>query len=297
MIGSAIVRELKTSGYSKILTQTHRTLDLTDRKKVDRFFSKERPEYVVLSAARAGGIKANATFPAEFIFQNLSIQNNIIDLAWKYRVKKLLFLVSSCVYPKKCSQPMQEESLLTGSLEPTNEPYAIAKLAGIKMCQAYNRQYGTKFTSVIPANIYGVNDHFNENGHVLAALINKFHQACINNSQNVVIWGTGIPKREFFYVDDLAKACLLLLKQKVCPEIINVGVGHETSISQLARKIQKISGFKGNLIFDKKYPDGNPRRLLDSSKFSAMGWQAKTSLDEGLKLTWDWYIKRIAGGK
>jgi len=297
LIGSAIVRNLKTSGYSQIFTRTHKALDLADRKKVDHFFSKVQPEYVVLSAARVGGIKANDTYPAEFIFENLSIQNNVIDLAWKYRVKKLLFLVSSCVYPKKCAQPMCEESLLTGPLEPTNEPYAIAKLAGIRMCQAYNRQYGTQFISVIPANIYGINDHFDENGHVLAALINKFHHASAKNSNMVNIWGTGIPKREFFYVDDLAEACILLLKSKDCPEVINVGIGQETSIAQLARKIKKLSGFKGNLFFDTSHPDGNPRRLVDSSKFSRMGWQAKTSLDEGLQLTWDWYMKNIATKK
>ncbi len=297
LIGSAIVRKLKARNHANISTQTHRALDLTDRKKVDRFFLKERPEYIILSAARAGGIKANNTYPAEFIFQNLSIQNNVIDLAWKYQVKKLLFLVSSCVYPKKCPQPMREESLLTGPLEPTNEPYAIAKLSGIKMCQAYNRQYGTKFISVIPANVYGVNDHFNENGHVLAALISKFHQACVNNSKKVVIWGTGNPKREFFYVDDLAEACILLLKKADCPDVVNVGIGLETSIAQLARKIKKISGFKGELIFDQKYPDGNPRRLLDAGKFSVTGWKAQTSLDEGLQLTWNWYIENIARKK
>jgi GDP-L-fucose synthase len=297
LIGSAIVRNLKTSGYPRILTKTHKALDLADRKKVDQYFSKIRPEYVVLCAARVGGIKANDTYPAEFILQNLTIQNNVIDLAWKYRVKKLLFLVSSCVYPKKCAQPMCEGSLLTGPLEPTNEPYAIAKLAGIRMCQAYNRQYGTQFISVIPANVYGINDHFDENGHVLAALINKFHHAFVNNLTKVTIWGTGKPKREFFYVDDLAEACILLLKKKKFPEVINVGIGQETSIYQLAQKIKKISGFKGDLVFDKSFPDGNPRRLVDSENFSKMGWKAKTSLDEGLQLTWDWYMKNVARKK
>ena len=297
LIGSAILRKLKLSGYSRILTRTHNSLDLTDRRKVERFFSREHPEYVVLAAARVGGIQANDTYPAEFIFENLSIQNNVIDSAWKYRVKKLLFLASSCVYPKQCSQPMREEFLLTGPLEPTNEPYAIAKLSGIKMCQAYYRQYGVKFISVIPANVYGINDHFDDDGHVLAALIKKFHQACVKKSREVIIWGTGKPKREFLYVDDLAEACILLLKQYDNPEVVNVGIGHETSISQLARKIQKISGFRGDLVFDESYPDGNPRRLLDSSKFSKIGLKEPTSLDEGLKITWNWYLEKIAKGK
>ena len=297
LIGSAILRKLKLSGYSRILTRTHNSLDLTDRRKVERFFSREHPEYVVLAAARVGGIQANDTYPAEFIFENLSIQNNVIDSAWKYRVKKLLFLASSCVYPKQCSQPMREEFLLTGPLEPTNEPYAIAKLSGIKMCQAYHRQYGAKFISAIPANVYGINDHFNENGHVLATLIKRFHQACLRKSRKIVIWGTGKPKREFFYVDDVAEACIFLLKNYDRPGVINIGMGHETSIAQLARKIQRISGFKGDLVFDESRPDGNLRRLLDSSKISTAGWKAQTSLDEGLQLTWNWYLRTIAKEK
>jgi GDP-L-fucose synthase len=297
LIGSAVVRKLKLLGYSRILTRTHKSLNLIDRNKAERFFAKERPEYVVLAAAKVGNIQANNKFPAEFIFENLSIQNNVIDLAWKYRVKKLLYLGSSCAYPKKCSQPMQEESLLTGLLEPTNEPYAIAKLAGIKMCQAYHKQYGAKFISAIPANVYGINDHFDENSHVLPALIEKFHQASLNNSRNVVIWGSGKPKREFFYVDDLAEACVFLLKRYNDPEVINVGVGEDTSIAQLACKIKQISEFRGDIIFDKSYPDGNPRRSLDSSKISTAGWKARTSLDEGLQLTWDWYLQKMAKEK
>jgi len=294
LVGSAVLRKLNLMGCSKILTRTHRSLDLTDRKKVERFFARENPEYVVLAAGRVGGIQANATYPAEFIFENLSIQNNVIDLAWKYRVKKLLFLASSCAYPKKCSQPMKEESLLTGALEPTNESYAIAKLAGIKLCQAYHLQYGARFISVIPANVYGINDHFNEDGHVLPTLIKKFHQACLMKSRKVVIWGSGKPKRDFFYVDDLAEACIFLLKHYDRPEAINIGVGYETSIAQLAHKIQRISGFRGDLVFDKSRPDGNPRRLLDSSKISALGWKARTSLDEGLRFTWEWYLRMDA---
>ncbi|HIO23398.1 MAG TPA: GDP-L-fucose synthase [Nitrospinaceae bacterium] len=291
LIGSAIIRKLRLMGYARIITRTHKSLDLKDRKRTESFFSKEQPEYVILAAAKVGSIQANDTYPAEFIFENLTIQNNVIDLSWKYRVKKLLYLGSSCAYPKKCSQPMKEESLLTGSLEPTNEPYAIAKLAGIKMCQAYHRQYGAKFISVIPANVYGVNDHFNESAHVLPTLIKRFHQACLKNSRKVILWGTGKPKREFFYVDDLADACLFLLKKYNEPEVINVGVGQETSISQLAQKIRKISGYRGELVYDTSRPDGNPRRLLNSSKVSALGWKAQTSLDTGLQLTWNWFLK------
>jgi len=291
LIGSAIIRKLRLMGYTQIITRTHKSLDLKDRKRTDSFFSKEKPEYVILAAAKVGSIQANDAYPAEFIFENLMIQNNVIDLSWRYRVKKLLYLGSSCAYPKKCSQPMKEESLLTGSLEPTNEPYAIAKLAGIKMCQAYHRQYGAKFISVIPANVYGINDHFDENAHVLPTLIKRFHQACLKNSRRVILWGTGKPKREFFYVDDLADACLFLLKKYNEPEVINVGVGQETSISQLAQKIRKISGYRGELVYDTSRPDGNPRRLLNSSKVSALGWKAQTSLDTGLQLTWNWFLK------
>jgi GDP-L-fucose synthase len=297
LIGSAILRKLKLMGYTRVLTQTHKCLDLMDRGKVERFFAKEQPEYVILAAAKVGGIQANAIYPAEFIFENLSIQNNVIDLSWKYKVKKLLFLGSSCAYPKNCSQPMREESLLTGALEPTNTPYAIAKLAGVQLCQSYHKQYGAKFISAIPANVYGVNDHFNENSHVLPTLIKRFHQATLKKSRKVILWGTGKPKREFFYVDDLAEACLYLLKKYDRPEAINVGIGKETSIALLANKIKQISGFNGELVYDKSRPDGNPRRLLDSRKISELGWEAKISLDEGLQLTWDWYLRSIAKPK
>jgi GDP-L-fucose synthase len=293
LVGSAIVRLLKTLSYPNIITRTHRALDLTDKKKVESFFSKERPDYVILAAARVGGIHANATYPAEFIFENLSIQNNVIDLAFRYKVKKLMFLTSSCVYPKICKQPMREEYLLTGSLEPTNQPFAVAKLSGIQMCQAYRGQYGAKFISVIPANVYGINDHFDENGHVLAALMAKFHRACIQKSRTVSIWGTGKPRREFLFVDDLADACVFLLKNYDQAETINVGIGQETSIASLARKIKKISGFQGELVFDLTKPDGNPRRFLDSSEITAMGWEAETPLEQGLKVTWEWYKKTL----
>ena len=289
LIGSAIVRRLNKLSYKNVITRTRKALDLSDNKKVERFLSKERPEYVILAAAKVGGIHANCAYPAEFIYENLAIQNNIIELAYRIKVKKLLFLTSSCVYPKFCKQPIKEDYLMTGVIEPTNEPYAVAKLAGIKMCQAYNKQYGANFISVVPANVYGINDHFNENGHVVAALIEKFYQAKKNNSKSVSIWGTGRPKREFFFVDDLADVCIFLLKNYNQANLINVGTGQETSIAQLARRIKKISGFHGELVFNKLKPDGNPRRILDNSKISAMGWEAQTSLDKGLKITWEWY--------
>ena len=291
LIGSALIRKLKVLSFSNVITRTRKALDLTDRKKIKSFFSKERPEYVILAAAKVGGIYANNTYPAEFIFENLSIQNNVIDQAYRYGVKKLLFLASSCVYPKLCKQPMKEEYLMTGPIETTNEPYAVAKLSGIKMCQAYHKQYGANFISVIPANVYGMNDHFDENGHVLAALVKKFYTACDKKYKSVSIWGTGKPMREFFYVDDLADACIFLLRNYDQSEVINLGVGKETSISDLASRIKEISGFKGELIFDKSKPDGNPRRLLDNSKITSMGWKADTTLEEGLNLTWKWYKK------
>jgi len=289
LIGSAIVRKLNRLSYKNVVTRTRKALDLSDSKKVERFLSKERPEYIILAAAKVGGIHANCAYPAEFIYENLAIQNNIIELAYRIKVKKLLFLTSSCVYPKFCKQPIKEDYLMTGVIEPTNEPYAVAKLAGIKMCQAYNKQYGANFISVVPANVYGINDHFNENGHVVAALIEKFYQAKKNNSKSVSIWGTGRPKREFFFVDDLADVCIFLLKNYNQANLINVGTGQETSIAQLARRIKKISGFHGELVFDKLKPDGNLRRKLDNSKISAMGWEAQTGLDEGLTITWEWY--------
>ncbi len=293
LIGSALVRKLEDLSYPNVITRTRKALDLTDRKRVEHFFSKERPDYVILAAAKVGGIHANSTYPAEFIFENLSIQNNVIDLAYRNGVKKLLFLASSCVYPKLCKQPMKEEYLLTGAIEATNEPYAMAKLAGIKMCQAYNKQYDANFISVIPANVYGMNDHFDENGHVLAALIEKFNHARDQKSKNVTIWGTGKPIREFFFVDDLADACIYLLNNYDQSEVINLGTGKETSIAELAGQIKKIIGFEGGLIFDKSKPDGNPRRLLDSRKIKALGWEASTSLEKGLQLICEWYQKNL----
>ncbi len=295
LMGSALLRLLKTKSYYNIITRTRKSLDLTDQKAVDRFFAKEKPEYVFLAAARVGGIHANKTYPAEFIYQNMMIQTNVIDSALKYKTKKLLNLSSSCIYPKKSKQPMKEEYLFSGDIEETNEAYGMAKLAGIKMCQAYHRQYGANIISVIPANVYGVGDHFDENGHVLAALLGKFHQAHQQNKKSVTLWGTGKPKREFLYVDDAADGCVFLIKNYNRPEPINLGIGRETSIAQLAKMIQSTVGYRGSLKFDTTKPDGNPRRLLDSQKIHTLGWQAKISLEDGLKITYDWYRKTLAG--
>ena len=289
LIGSAVVRKLKSLSYKNIITRTHKEMDLTERDKVAEYFRKEGPEYVFLAAARVGGIYANSTYPAEFIYENLMIQTNVIDLSYRYGVKKLLFLASSCIYPKMCKQPMKEEYLLTGPIEPTNEPFGIAKLAGVKMCQAYNRQYGTCFISIIPANVYGMNDHFNEDGHVLASLIQRFHEAKVEGSNGVTIWGTGRPKREFFYADDLAEALIFLMHEYNEDEAINVGTGVDISIAELAELIKETVGFKGDVHYDTTKPDGNPVRLLDTSRMNALGWKPKISLEEGLRITYEWY--------
>jgi len=289
LVGSAVLRKLKSLGYKDIITRTHKEMDLTEGDKIAEFFKKEGPEYVFLAAAKVGGIYANSTFPAEFIYENLMIQTNVIDLSYRYGVKKLLFLGGSCIYPKRCKQPIKEEYLLTGPIEPTNEPFGIAKLAGLKMCQAYNRQYGTCFISVIPANVYGINDHFDENGHVLASLIKKFHEAKVNGSKGVTLWGTGRPKREFFYVDDLAEALVFLMDQYDGSEPMNVGTGFDTSIAELADLIKRIVAFKGDTEYDPTKPDGNPVRLLDTSRMNALGWKPKISLEEGLRMTYEWY--------
>jgi len=289
LVGSAIVKKLKLQGYKNVITRTHKELDLVDKKKAESFFAKEKPEFVFLAAAKVGGIYANNTYPAEFIYQNLMIQTNVIDLSYKYGVKKLLFLASSCIYPKTCKQPIREEYLLTGPIELTNEAFAVAKLAGIKMCQAYNRQYGTNFISVIAANVYGVNDRFDENAHVISSLIKNFHEAKIKGQEAVTIWGSGKPKRDFLYVDDLVDACLFLMKNYNSSEIINVGTGIETSIKELAELVRQITGFKGKTIYDAAKPDGNLRRFLDSSKIKALGWKPNVVLNKGLRLAYNWY--------
>ena len=306
LVGSAIVRKLSSEGYSNLITRSHKELDLTRQADVEAFFRSERPGYVFLAAARVGGILANNTYPAEFIYENLMIQGNVIHECYRARVKKLLFLGSSCIYPRDCPQPMREEYLLSGKLEPTNEPYAIAKIAGIKMCQSYNRQYGTKFVSVMPTNLYGPGDNFDlQTSHALPALIRKFHEAkgrderqvTSDKSRGVVsIWGTGKPRREFLYVDDLADACLFIMNNYDEGEIINIGVGKDISIGELAELIKEIVGFEGSIRYDPSKPDGTPRKLLDVSKLESLGWRSKTSLREGIEKTYEWY-KRVTSEK
>lgn len=297
LVGSAILRKLLSEGYTNIITRTRQELDLTAQESVYRFFKEEQPEYVFLAAARVGGILANDTYPAEFIRDNLTIELNIIDAACRYRVKKLLFLGSSCIYPKFAPQPIKEESLLTGELEPTNEPYAMAKIAGIKMCQAYNRQYGTNFISVMPTNLYGPGDNFDlNNSHVLPALIRKFHEAKLSGEPAVSVWGTGTPYREFLYVDDLADACLFLTINYDASEIVNVGVGKDISIAELAEMIRDVVGYSGGIVYDTTKPDGTPRKLLDVNRLFALGWRPKTALRDGIKMTYEWFDKWVTNG-
>lgn len=292
MVGSAIVRKLKELGYTKIITKSRKELDLTNQFQVSQFFHFERPEYVFLCAAKVGGIKANDDFRADFIYENIMIQSNIIKASYDNKVKKLLFLGSSCIYPKFCQQPIKEEYLLTGTLEPTNDAYAIAKIAGIKMCQDYNKQYGTNFISVMPTNLYGINDNYDlNNSHVLPALIRKFHEAKLEGKDKVEIWGTGTPKREFLYVDDLADACHYLMLNYNDSEIVNIGTGQDVTIAELAVGIKNIVGFEGDIYFNTDMPDGTPRKLLDVSKLKGLGWQYTTSLKEGIKKAYLDYVK------
>jgi GDP-L-fucose synthase len=292
MVGSAIVRKLKELGYTKIITKSRKELDLTNQFQVSQFFHFERPEYVFLCAAKVGGIKANDDFRADFIYENIMIQSNIIKASYDNKVKKLLFLGSSCIYPKFCQQPIKEEYLLTGTLEPTNDAYAIAKIAGIKMCQDYNKQYGTNFISVMPTNLYGINDNYDlNNSHVLPALIRKFHEAKLEGKDKVEIWGTGTPKREFLYVDDLADACHYLMLNYNDSEIVNIGTGQDVTIAELAVGIKNIVGFEGDIYFNTDIPDGTPRKLLDVSKLKGLGWQYTTSLKEGIKKAYLDYVK------
>ena len=284
MVGSAIVRKLNAEGYGNLVTKGSDELDLMDQKAVERFFETEHPEYVFLAAARVGGIQANNTYRAEFIYENLMIQTNVIHYSYKKKVKKLLLLGSSCIYPNLAPQPLKEESLLTGSLEPTNEPYSIAKIAGIKMCEAYRSQYGSNFISVMPTNLYGKNDNYDlDNSHVLPALLLKFHTAKVENRPFVEVWGTGDPKREFLYVDDLADACLFLMLNYDEPGLINVGTGEEVTIRELALLIKEVVDYKGEIKFDSSKPDGTLRKLLDIGKLHSMGWHYKTGLKQGIK--------------
>jgi GDP-L-fucose synthase len=293
LVGSALVRYLVKSGYANLLTPSHAELELMDTRAVSTYFERTMPDYVFLAAAKVGGILANSTYPADFIYQNLMIQSNIIHQSYVHKVKKLLFLGSSCIYPKHCPQPMKEEHLMTGPLEPTNAPYAVAKIAGIEMCWAYNRQYGTRFIPVMPTNLYGPNDNFDlETSHVLPALIAKFHEAKQTRQPSVTVWGTGTPKREFLHVDDLAEACVFIMKKEFVASddthnlLFNIGTGEDISINDLAELIKKITGFEGKIVFDPSKPDGTPRKLLDVSKMNKMGWQAQISLESGIASTY-----------
>lgn len=290
LVGSAVVRALESSGYTNIVKQTSTDLDLTNQELVDIFFENNNIEYVILCAAKVGGILSNKTYPADFIYKNLMIQTNIIHSACIHGVKKLCFLGSSCIYPKLCSQPIKEEYLLSGDLEPTNDAYAVAKIAGIKMCQAYRQQYGFDTISLMPTNLFGIGDNFDlQKSHVLPALIAKFKAAKLNNDESVTIWGTGTPKREFLFSDDLADAIIFLMNNYSDDEIINIGTGVDISIIELARKVSSIIDYQGEILLDSTKPDGTPRKLLDVSKINALGWKAKTSLDEGLRKTIEWY--------
>lgn len=293
MVGSAIFRNLTSQGFGNIITRTSAELDLRNQQAVNDFFTAEKPEYVFLAAAKVGGIYANNTYRADFLYDNLAMQINVIQASWKNKVSKLLFLGSSCIYPKLAPQPLKEDYLLTGLLEQTNEPYAIAKIAGIKLCEAYNRQYGCNFISVMPTNLYGIGDNYDlNNSHVLPALIRKLHEGKINNAPDVVVWGTGTPKREFLFADDLAEACTFLMKSYNDPSLINIGSGEDLSIADLAETIKKIIGFSGRLIFDSSKPDGTPRKLLDVSKLHELGWKHTINLDEGIHLAYQDFLKK-----
>jgi GDP-L-fucose synthase len=292
LVGSAIVRMLTEKGYNNLVYRTSKELDLRDKFAVDSFFAEEKPEFVFLAAAKVGGIVANNEYPADFIRDNLLIQTNIIDAAYRNNVEKLLFLGSTCIYPKMAPQPLKEEYLLTGLLEPTNEPYAIAKIAGIKMCESYNRQYGTQYISVMPTNLYGENDNFDlHTSHVLPALIRKFHESKENNAPFVEVWGTGSPKREFLYADDLANASIYLMNNYSGNEFVNIGVGEDITIKELAEKIKDVIGYTGGIKFDTSKPDGTPRKLVDVTKLNSLGWKASISLDEGLKRAYQWFLE------
>ncbi len=292
LAGGAILRELQQAGYTRLLTQTRGETDLRDRDSVRRFFADARPSVVVLAAAKVGGIKANNDFPVEFLLENLRIQNNVIEAAHDHDVRKLLFLGSSCIYPKFAPQPIAESSLMSGALEPTNEPYAIAKIAGIKLCQAYARQYGRNFISAMPTNLYGPGDNFDlQNSHVLPALLRKIHEAKAGDADHVAVWGTGTPKREFLHVSDLANACRFLIEHYDSAEVINVGYGEDVTIRELAELICEVVGFAGRLDFDASKPDGTPRKLMDVSRLRALGWKPRVNLRDGILDTYEWYLR------
>jgi GDP-L-fucose synthase len=292
LVGSAIVRSLQKSGANNLLLRSHSELDLTDANAVNAFFAAERPEFVFLAAAKVGGIKANDTFPVEFLRDNLTIQTNVIDAAWRAGVTKLCFLGSSCIYPKLAPQPLREESLLTGPLEPTNEWYAIAKIAGIKMCQAYRRQYGFDAISVMPTNLYGPGDNFDlQSSHVLPAMIRRFHEAKLRGDKSLAIWGTGTPRREFMHVDDMAEATVHVMRKYSEPTHINIGVGHDLTILELAYLVAGIVGFRGEILTDPSKPDGTPRKLMDVSRLTALGWRPRVELAQGVEATYRWFVE------
>lgn len=297
LVGSAIKRNLEAKGYNNIVCRTHEELDLTDQQAVNEFFKQEKPDYVFLAAAKVGGILANSTYPAEFIYQNIMIATNVIHASYENNVKKLLSLGSSCIYPKFAPQPMKEEYLLTGNLEETNEAYAIAKIASIRLCKHYNQQYGTNFMSVMPTNLYGPNDNFDlKTSHVFPALIRKFHEAKINNDPYVVVWGTGKPRREFLHVDDMTDACLFLMENYNAKDIggfVNIGVGKDLSIAELVELIKEVVGFKGEVRYDASKPDGTPQKLLDVGRLDELGWRYQISLKDGIAGTYEWYVNTI----
>jgi GDP-L-fucose synthase len=302
LVGSAIVRQLESRGFTNLLIRTHKELDLTNQAQVQNFFQQEKPDYVILAAAKVGGIHANNTYPADFIYQNMMIEANVINSAYENKVKRLLFLGSTCIYPKAVEQPMREDALLTGVLEPTNEPYALAKIAGIKLCESYNRQYGTDFRSVMPTNLYGINDNFHpESSHVIPALMRRFHEAKVNNDAEVVVWGTGNAMREFLYVDDMAEASLFILeldeetyKKNTQPMLshINVGTGKDVTIREVAEIMKKVIGYKGKLTFDISKPDGAKRKLIDITRLKNMGWKYSVDLKTGLGKVYEWYLNK-----
>lgn len=307
LVGSALVRTLQAKGYTNLVTRTHAEVDLVNQSAVEEFLGREKPEYVFLAAARVGGVVANSTYPAEFIYSNLAIQTNVIHTSRKIGVRRLLFLGSSCIYPRECPQPIKEAYLLTGPLETTNRPYAIAKIAGVEMCHAYNRQYGTKFLAAMPTNLYGPNDSYDlQNSHVLPALIRKMHEAKQRNESEVVIWGTGTPRREFLYSEDMADACVFLmnlsddkyaalLSANSFP-LVNIGCGEDMTIRELAKAVKKAVDFEGSMVFDTSKPDGTPRKLLDVGMLMRLGWTARTGLEEGLALAYANYMQKLAGG-
>jgi GDP-L-fucose synthase len=293
MVGSALLRRLENAGYRDLITRTRAELDLVDQSAVRRFFVQNKPDYVFIAAARVGGIHANNTYRAEFLYENLMVQCNIIHAAWQAGVQRLLCLGSSCIYPRDCAQPIREEYLLQGALEPTNEPYAIAKIAGVKLCENYNRQYGTRYIAAMPTNLYGPNDNYDlETSHVLPALIRKVHDAQVRGDSELVVWGSGRPLREFLYVDDMADACVFLMEQDVQDGLYNVGCGSELSIRDLAGTVMRVVGFSGRIVFDVSKPDGTPRKLLDVGRLGALGWTASTSLEDGIRLAYRDYLSR-----